>query len=173
MPKAGKWAGVTALGVLALALAGCGTQSINASQWMIVHPATKTVDLKIESTYSSAKQANVFDGFTQGQLIITIPLGYHVNMDFINNGPIPESIGVYHDHHLAFPGAGEPYSQVAISPSAGLLPGQSQSYTFTASKLGTFILGDMLNGDPDNTPTSDLWDILKVVPSGTPSMSTS
>ncbi|SMC02234.1 Sulfocyanin (SoxE) domain-containing protein [Sulfobacillus thermosulfidooxidans DSM 9293] len=164
-----KWAGLTALGMLGLALAGCGTQSINASQWMIVHPATKTVDLKIESTYSSAKQANVFDGFTQGHLLITIPVDYHVTMNFVNNGPIPESIGIYDHHHLAFPGAGEPYAQVVTSPTAGLLPGQSQSYTFTASKVGTFILGDMLNGDPDNTPTSDLWDIVKVVPSGVPS----
>lgn len=166
-----KWAAVATMGALAMALAGCGTQSVDASQWMVNHPGTHTVDLKVEGTYSSAQQVNTFDGYTHGQLVITIPVGYHVNMDFINNGPIPESVGIYKNDHLAFPGAGESYRQVMTFPSAGLVPGQSQSYTFTASQVGTYSLADVLNGDPDNTPTSGVWDTVKVVPSGNPSMS--
>jgi hypothetical protein len=166
-----KWAAVATMGALALALAGCGTQSVDASQWMVDHPGTHTVDLKVEGIYSSAQQVNTFDGYTNGQLVITIPVGYHVNMDFINNGPIPESVGIYKNDHLAFPGAGQSYRQVMTFPSAGLVPGQSQSYTFTASQVGTYSLADVLNGDPNHTPTSGVWDTVKVVPSGNPSMS--
>lgn len=173
MPLAGKWAGLAILGVLSVALAGCGTQSISASKWMTVHPASKTVDLKVESTYSSSLQSAVFDGYTRGKLVITIPRGYHVNMDFINNGLIPESVGIYHHHHLAFKGAGEPYHLVSLLPTAGIVPGKSQTYRFKASQVGTFTLGDMLNGDPNNQPTSDLWDTVKVVSKGTPSMAVS
>ena len=173
MPLAGKWTGLAILGVLSVALAGCGTQSISASKWMTVHPASKTVDLKVESTYSSSLQSAVFDGYTRGKLVITIPRGYHVNMDFINNGPIPESVGIYHHHHLAFKGAGEPYHLVSLLPTAGIVPGKSQTYRFKASQVGTFTLGDMLNGDPNNQPTSDLWDTVKVVSRGTPSMAVS
>lgn len=173
MPLAGKWTGLAILGVLSVALAGCGTQSISASKWMTVHPASKTVDLKVESTYSSSLQSAVFDGYTRGKLVITIPRGYHVNMDFINNGPIPESVGIYHHHHLAFKGAGEPYHLVSLLPTAGIVPGKSQTYRFKASQVGTFTLGDMLNGDPNNQPTSDLWDTVKVVSKGTPSMAVS
>ncbi len=173
MPSAGKWAGLATIGILSIALAGCGTQSINASKWMSVHPSSKTIDLKVESTYSSSLQSAVFDGYTRGKLTITIPVGYHVNMDFINNGPIPESIGIYHHHHLAFTGAGQSYHVVSISPTAGILPGHSHVYRFTANQVGTYTVADLLNGDPNNQPTSDLWDTVKVVPKGTPAMSVS
>ncbi len=171
MKHARKLAGVATMGVLALALAGCGTQSVDASQFMVNHPSTHTLDLKVVSTYSSSQQINTFDGFTKGHLVITIPVGYHVNMDFINNGPIPESIGIYKNNHLAFPGAGESYRAVATFPTAGLLPGQKQSFKFTANQIGTFSLADELNGGPVNSPTSGLWDTVRVVPSGSPGMS--
>jgi hypothetical protein len=171
LKHARKWAGAATLGIMAMALAGCGTQSVDASQFMVNHPGTHTLDLKVVSRYSSSQQINTFDGFTHGRLTITIPVGYHVNMNFINNGPIPESVGIYKNDHLAFAGAGESYRAVATFPTAGLLPGQSQSYTFTASRLGTFALTDELNGGPANSPTSGIWDTVKVVSSGSPGMS--
>ncbi|OLZ12144.1 sulfocyanin-like copper-binding protein [Sulfobacillus thermosulfidooxidans] len=167
-----KWGAIAAIGLATVGLAGCGTAPIDASQFMQVHPASKTVDLKIIGEYSSSQQVNTFDGYTNGQLVVTIPVGYHVNMDFVNNGPIPEAIGIYKHDHLAFPNAGMPYQQVMVNPSAGLLPGQSQSFSFTATQVGTYKLGNVLNGNNNNSPTSGQWDIVKVVSSGSPSMST-
>ncbi|MCL4494299.1 MAG: hypothetical protein M1294_05725 [Firmicutes bacterium] len=167
-----KWTGVAVIGALSLVLAGCGSPNLTAAKWMTIHPSSKTIDLKVESTYSSSQQSSVLDGFTRGGMVVTIPEGYHVKMDFINHGPIPESIGVYRRHHLAFPGAGESYRQIAVKPTAGILPGQHRLYKFTATKVGTYMLADWLNGGK-TTPTSDIWDTVKVVSGGNPSVSPS
>ena len=166
-----KWGAVAAIGLATIGLAGCGTSPIDASQFMQVHSASKTIDLKVVGEYSSSQQVNTFNGFTNGKMVVTIPVGYHVNMDFQNKGPIPEAIGIYNHHHLAFAHAGMSYSNVMISPSAGLLPGQSQTFRFTATQVGTYKLSNVLNGNPNGTPTSGQWDIVHVVSSGNPNLS--
>lgn len=171
MKQVTKWGALAAIGLATVGLAGCGTAPIDAAQIMHVHSLSQTVDLKIVGQYSSSQQVNTFNGYTNGQMVVTIPVGYHVNMKFVNNGPIPEAIGIYHHNHLAFPHAGMSYQQVMISPTAGLLPGQSQSFSFTATRVGTYKLANVLNGNTNHTPTSGQWDLVKVVPSGTPSVS--
>ncbi len=166
-----KWGVVAAIGLAAIGLAGCGTTPIDASQFMQVHSSSKTVDLKVIGEYSSSQQVNTFNGFTNGKMVVTIPVGYHVNMNFQNKGPIPEAVGIYRHNHLAFAHAGMSYRNVMISPNAGLLPGQSQSFRFTANQVGTYKLANVLNGNPNGTPTSGQWDIVRVVPSGKPGLS--
>ncbi|HBQ94209.1 MAG: hypothetical protein M1294_02880 [Firmicutes bacterium] len=171
MKPVAKWGAVAVIGLATVGLAGCGASPIDASQFMQVHPASKTIDLKIIGEYSSSQQVNTFNGYTNGKMVVTIPLGYHVNMSFKNQGPIPEAVGIYNHNHLAFSHAGMPYSQVMISPTAGLLPGQSQTFRFTATQVGTYKLANVLNGNPNGTPTSGQWDIVRVVSSGSPNLS--
>ncbi len=170
MKKTTKWGALAVLGVAAVGLAGCGTTQSATSQWMTVDSATHTVDFKVVSSHSSSKQVNTFDGYTNGHLVLTVPKGYHVKMDFVNNGPIPAAVGIYQGHHLAFANAGMSYRQVELNPTAGLLPGQSQTFDFTANHVGTYKLSDVLYGNNSQVPSSGQWDIVKVVPSGTPSL---
>lgn len=156
-------------------LAGCGIQSAQASQYIHVQPNSSNVDVKLISSFSNALVQNVVDGVPSGHLTITVPVGSTVHLQVVNNGPMPETFGIYrHDLQRAFKGSGDPYySDVSLNGSAGLTPGQSQTYTFTASHTGTYTIADYLNGTTtSNVPVSNIWETFKVVPSGAPSLGT-
>lgn len=165
------------LGIAAapLLLAGCGVQAAEASQYLHVVPGTSNVDVKVVSGFSNRLAEPVIDGVPEGHLIISVPVGSTVHMDVVNDGPMPETFGVYNgDYGLAFNGSGDSYSDVSLNAVAGITPGQSQTYTFTASHVGTYTLADYLNGTTNNNnlPLSNIWDTFKVVPSGAPSLIT-
>ncbi len=171
---------------LSCLMAGCGVQAAQASQY--IHVQGTVVHLRIVSGFSNSLDISTLDGVqADGHLTISIPKGAEVKMTVVNNGPIPEAFGVYNaSWNLAFSGAGDPwYSDVGINPVAGLMPGQSATYTFMASHTGTYTLADLLNNtgtqsDADYTPqsatkvtpVSDIWATFKVTSSGTPSMTT-
>ncbi len=156
-------------------LAGCGIQAAQASQYIHVQPNSSTVDVKLVSSFSNALAQNVVDGVPSGHLTITVPAGSTVRLKVVNNGPMPEAFGIYRkDLQTAFKGSGDPYySDVGLNPVAGLIPGQSQTYTFTASHTGTYTIADYLNGTTtSNVPVSNIWETFKVVRSGAPSLQT-
>lgn len=171
--KRAKW---MAIGVVALsgALAGCGIQSAQASQYLHVVPGTNVINLTVKTGYSNDLAENTVDGVPAGDLTINVPVGSEVHMKFINDGPLPESMGIYQDiTNLAFPGSGDSYENASLGEYPGLIPGQSQSYTFTASRVGTYTLSDLVDGvTSDNIPVSNIWETFKVVSSGAPSLTT-
>lgn len=173
MAKIRKVVAFAALGLTAELLVGCGTQSVQASQYMSV-PANHTVDLKVVAGFSDSLSSNTIDGAPSGQLVIAIPVGTEVHMHFINKGPMPESVGIYrNDTQLAFAHSGDSYTNVSLNAASGVAPGASQTYTFTASRIGTFTLSDLLDGSTtNNIPNSNIWETVKVIPSGKPSFTT-
>lgn len=166
---------VAGLAAMSALLAGCGIQAAQASQYLHVEPGTSNVYLKVVSGFSNNLAENTIDGVPAGDLTITVPKGSVVHMKVTNDGPMPETFGVYHRNvQLAFNGSGDPwYSDVMLNSVDGLLTGQSQTYTFTASRVGSYTLGDLLNGSTNsNIPVSNIWETLKVVPSGRASLTT-
>ncbi|NMP23508.1 hypothetical protein HIJ39_14265 [Sulfobacillus sp. DSM 109850] len=160
---------------VAFLVAGCGIQAAQASQYIHVQPNSSNVDIKLVSSFNNDLAENVVDGAPAGHLTITVPVGSRVHLDVVNNGPMPETFGIYQqDLQLAFNNSGDPFnSDVNLNAAAGLVPGQSQTYTFTASHTGTYTIADYLNGTTTNTtPTSNIWETFKVVPSGAPAMIT-
>ncbi len=168
----GMLAGLAAMSAL---LAGCGIQAAQASQYLHVEPGTSNVYLKVVSGFSNNLAENTIDGVPAGDLTITVPKGSVVHMKVTNDGPMPETFGVYDRNvQLAFNGSGDPwYSDVVLNAVDGLATGQSQTYTFTASRVGSYTLADLLNGATNsNIPVSNIWETLKVVPSGRASLTT-
>lgn len=174
-----------ALGLLALSalLAGCGVQAAQASQY--IHVQGTVVHLRIVSGFSNSLNMPTIDGVqATDHLTISVPKGSNVQMTVLNKGPFPEAFGVYNaSWKLAFAHAGDPwYSDVGLNAVAGLTYGQSKTYTFTASHVGTYTLADLLNNSGNaspaayapttNVPQSNIWATFKVTPSGAPSLTT-
>ena len=163
-----------ALGLAAfpLILAGCGIQEAQASQYLHVVPGTNVVDVKVVSSLNNNLAENTIDGVPAGHLTITVPVGSQVHLQVTNQGAQPETFGIYNGTQLAFNGSGDNYytdvnlnaTDGLMGGTAGLLSGQSQTYVFTASKVGTYTLADLLNGaDPSsNIPVSNIWETFKI-----------
>jgi plastocyanin len=99
-----------------------------------------------------------------------VPVGYHVDVTFSNNAGIPHSalITPYADKSktsnfpLAFPGAS------TTNPTSGTAKGQTEHFSFVASKAGTYAL---VCGVPGHV-AAGMWDVFKVTPGGQPSYAT-
>lgn len=164
--------------VVAWLLAGCGitTQSTN-SQWLSVDAQSKTVTLVMDAGYNTVNDYDNFDGYANGQMVVTVPQGYKVKMQFSNDGGIPADIGVYTAAgQLAFPGAGDSVNDILENPTPGLVPGDAHTYTFVASTAGSYKIDNLINRFPQfsQQPQQDIgmWAALRVVPGATPMVQT-
>lgn len=160
-----------------LLLTGCGNATTNAHpKWMTVNKATKTVNLTVKGGLTRNNERQNFNGYANGQMTIKIPVGYTVHVKFINDGGIPEDIGIYtpKSHQLAFKKAGDSIQAITENPTAGAYPGHSLSFTFQANKVGTYRIENLLNRFPEfpknaQHATGD-WDVFQVTNGGSPSV---
>lgn len=179
---------LAAAAAASLALTGCGQGpaalsarlSLNPYTRRPVHPvamlssdpSARTATLIVDAGYNSTNDWANFNGYANGQMTVTIPLGYQVHIEFTNDAGIPYDLGVYTaSGQLAFPGAGNSVQELADNASAGVLPGESETLSFSASSLGHFRMESLLYRFPNNTPSRTamgMWAAFNVVPSGNP-----
>jgi uncharacterized cupredoxin-like copper-binding protein len=139
----------------------------------VAHAATHSVDVTIVAGKNAGSGGFDFNGYQRGAMTVTVPVGWEVVVHFENAGAAAHSVGVFaagaHQQVAlpatpAFPGA------VTGNFIAGLPKGATQTFTFVASKPGTyeFVCGCPAHG------VAGMWDTLVVSatadgPSVTPS----
>ena len=166
-----------AVSTVALLASGCGTSfTSTTSKWMSVDQASQTVTLNVIAGYNRANAYANLDGFFEGQMTFVVPTGYTVKLNFVNKSGIPADIGVYGaGNSLAFKGAGDSISDIVENATPGVIPGQSETLTFTADKTGTYRIDNLINRFPEYSQTQQdigMWLQLKVVQNGTPMVQT-
>jgi sulfocyanin len=137
---------ITFLGV---AVAACGTVTTGSStkatgnaHWLRTSSTTRSVTIKI---LAGEQNGMNFNGYANGQMLITVPVNWHVTVDFTNvdNAETHSATIVpLQDRTLAsipqtavvFPGATTP------NPSEGTGYNISQSFHFMATRPGTYAL---------------------------------
>jgi sulfocyanin SoxE-like protein len=105
-----------------------------------------------------------FDGYGRGELEVRIPLGWRVAVDCENRGALRHSCVIVHGSLSvapAFRGASSP------QPLIGLSPGAKATFSFTASRTGTFRIACLVAGHEQ----ARMFDVLEVVRGGTPAIS--
>ena len=161
--------------VLALALPGMYAAASHrpgpaaTPRWLVANARAHTVTLTLVAAYTNALNGFNFDGYGNGKMVITIPVGYKVSVIFSNKSSVPHSAVVTpygkknatSNFPLAFKGAASP------DPTSGITSGKTQRFTFAASKAGTYAL---VCGVPGHE-AAGMWDVLKVTPKGTASLS--
>jgi sulfocyanin len=99
-----KWFVLPLAGALAIAVhaeaqaQGSGTKAGPDSTWLKWNPTTKTVTFKLVAGIPGrAKSPFNFNGYTDGELTLTVPLGSSMVMNFVNDDGTPHSAQVIPD----------------------------------------------------------------------------
>lgn len=154
-------------------LTGCDEVANSApSSLMVTNTASRTADLYLIAGYNRNNVWDNFNGYANGNLNISVPVGYRVALHVTNDGGVPYDVGVYtEDQQLAFHGAGNSMADYVQNPSAGIMPGSSVTYAFVANHVGDYLLADLLYQFPGHHPSHlplGMWGTFHVTPSGTP-----
>lgn len=116
-------------------------------EWFQMDEAARTVTLTITAGATDARNYWNYNGYTGGQAVITVPEGYAVTIEFVNDDPnMAHSVGI--SEKVASPSAAPtptPVFEGAISSNPtsmvdGTMPGQSETLTFTASTAGEYTM---------------------------------
>lgn len=140
---------------------GSSSDGSSASQLYTLDKATKTVNLNITAGDQSVSSGMNFNGYANGQLVITVPQNWSVDIAFKNvDSAMPHSVGVVNwsdrlqfQAKPAFPGAEEANFNSGITSSSGTI-----HVKFKASKAGRY---GMICGIPGHA-AAGMWDELDV-----------
>jgi Sulfocyanin (SoxE) domain len=105
-----------------------------------------------------------FDGYGRGELLVTVPLGWRIVVDCQNRGSTRHSCAVVKGSlatRPAFPRATTP------APVTGLAPGSRATFSFKATRTGSFRIACLVPGHEQ----ARQWAVLDVVRGGAPSIS--
>jgi hypothetical protein len=105
-----------------------------------------------------------FDGYGRGELLVRVPVGWRVVVDCENRGTERHSCAVVRSSLAitpAFAGA------ESAHPLSGLSPGSKASFSFVASRVGTFRIASLVAGQEQ----ARMYAVLDVTRGGRPSIS--
>jgi len=120
--------------------------------WYHADDGAKTVHMTITAGLTDVKNYWNINGATDGNMTITVPVGYSVTIELVNNDPVmahsigittvTENFGVL-DPTPAFEGA---ITANANSMTEATLPGETESITFTAATAGNYTMACFIPG---------------------------
>jgi hypothetical protein len=123
----------------------------------------RVVSVSLVAGYDAANNGFNFDGYGRGELLVTVPLGWHVRVTCTNRAAIRHSCAVVQGTMAVQPA----FPHASISrPLEGLRRGEVATFSFTATKRGTFRLACLVPGHE----AARMWDVLDVARGGKPSI---
>jgi hypothetical protein len=102
-----------------------------------------------------------YNGYGNGTLVISIPVGWQTTVQCENRGTVPNSCAVVRgsgDTTPLEPGWSTP------DPTQGLGPGQSATFMFSPPQAGSFRIASLVGGNE----ASGMWADLEITPGGVP-----
>ncbi|HYM90699.1 MAG TPA: sulfocyanin-like copper-binding protein [bacterium] len=126
----------------------------------VVRAATHSADLTILGGKKGGGSME-FNGYQRGAMTVTVPVGWQVVVHFENADILPHSLAVLPTgahQQVAPPGAPAFPGATTANFSAGLPKGAKQTFTFEASKAGTY---EFVCGVPGHA-VAGMWDSLVV-----------
>ncbi len=123
--------------------------------------AAHTVEFTIVAGKTAGGGTLDFNGYQRGAMTLTVPVGWHVIVHYSNAGVMPHSLGVVPagTHQQAMPSATPAFQGAETANfSNGLPKGAEQTFTFEATKAGTY---ELICGCPGHA-IAGMWDTLIV-----------
>ena len=111
--------------------------------WLQVDTVTKTVTFQLVAGLTGLNGALNFNGFRDGELTLTVPLGWTVVMHFRNHdGMLPHSAEIISDTHPLPTGPVAPAFPRAFTLrlDQGLISEQTDDIRFIADKGGSYLI---------------------------------
>jgi sulfocyanin len=130
----------------------------------VYNASAHTAVLTLTAAYDSNLSGFNFNGYGQGKMVVTLPVGTKVTVKFMNKGPLPHSMVItpFAKHTATtFPVAIKGAS--TTNPTAGSPAGAKQTLTITATPIGAYAIVCAVPGHA----AAGMWDKLIVAKSGT------
>jgi len=135
----------------------------NPAQFLHVDAAHRIASVTLVAGYNDENNGFNFDGYGRGELFVSVPRGWRVRVACINRGAMTHSCAVVPGPGTitpAFRGASVP------NPVAGIEPGRQATFSFVASRVGSFRFACLVPGHEE----ARMWDVLEVTRGGKPSI---
>ena len=119
-----------------------GGQAIDTT-WLKIDAEKKTATFQLIAGLTGLNGALNFNGYRDGGLTLTVPVGWNVVMEFSNrDGDLPHSAEVIDTVTPLPPGPVDPAfpRAVTIRLSQGLDAGQTDDIRFVANRAGSFVI---------------------------------
>ena len=143
--------------------------------WFHVDEANKTVHMTITAGLTDAWNHWNFNGYTKGDATITVPEGYTVTIDLVNNDPamahsvgistVTSGFGAMLDQTIAFDGA---VTSDPTSMTDATMPGETESISFVAATAGNYSMACLIVGHA----ATGMWIYFNVSADGTAGVQT-
>lgn len=99
----------------------------------------KSVKVVLVAAYTDANYGMNFDGYSHGKAVFTIPVGWKVDVSFINPSPVPHSVVVVEKDTVRKLQMGDPVFEGAATPNPATgISGAKAEFKFTASEGGDY-----------------------------------
>jgi hypothetical protein len=143
---------------------GSGTPP-DPSQYLKVDSQTRTAVVTLIAGYPASDYQFNYDGYGNGQLVLTVPVGWTMTVQCANRSTVNQSCAVVADGH-----ATEPLQPdwSTPNPQKGLNPGESASFEFAPQGPGSYRIASLVAG----SEASGMWLTLEVVAGGKPGVAT-
>ena len=116
-------------------------EGITEADFLKLGEAPKTVDITLVTTFTDANHGMNFNGFSHGQALYKIPVGWKVKVRFINPSPVPHSAIVIERYDVKKLQVTEPYFEgAAVEKHIQGLAYAKAEFEFTAEEEGEFAL---------------------------------
>lgn len=121
------------------------TGPLSVPEWYIVDHDAQTVNLTVVAGMTPDNNYWNYNGTINGSMAITVPAGYTVTIELVNEDPnMAHSLGISSElSNFAVPPAAEPVFEGAITENPqsminATMPGESETITFVADAAGNY-----------------------------------
>jgi len=134
------------------------------AQFFHVDAKHKIAAVTLVAGYDGENNGFNFDGYGRGELLVSVPRGWRVRVTCSNRAGVRHSCAV-----VSGPMMVTPAFRGATVPNAvdGLPRGKTATFTFVASRAGSYRFACLVPGHED----ARMWDVLEVTRGGKPSIS--
>lgn len=133
------------------------------SHYLQVNPADQSAVVILVAGYPAGDYQFNYNGYGNGALVLTIPVGWSVTIQCENHGTVPNSCSVVKGRQDTTP---IDLRWSTPDPSHGLDPGQSASFVFAPTGIGSFRIASLVGGNE----ASGMWADLEVTAGGNPTL---
>jgi hypothetical protein len=141
---------------------GTGNQP-NPQQYIHVDNASRSAIVTLIAGHPATDSQFNYDGYANGALVLTVPTGWRITIQCLNHGTVPNSCAIVRGPHNTAP---VDLSWSTPDPQRGIDAGQSASFEFTPSTVGSYRIASLVGGNE----ASGMWLDLEVVSSGRPTL---
>jgi sulfocyanin len=149
-----------------LALLGWAPPSPRAAEitpaWLTFDAEKHVVEVRLVAAANGANGTMNFNGYGNGDMTLVVPLGWRVNVEFLNQGlgALPHSLVVIDEVTPLPVEGGVPAFPRALTTRLvpGLDAGKGDAFSFLANKVGRYLLFCGVTGHG----VAGMWDYLEV-----------